>query len=326
MDTLGFISELGWAPLPPWARYLVNVGLFVARMEADAPLARIGIALPSRHFASHLVAAGVVLGGYEREESRAPETYFKMLLDLPEGTAVSLRSGTVLKKGKIVGSRNHVEYGTQLGVQVEERSSGGQTSWLHAGLSNRVEVLPGDVTLPKHQKGLKIAAASGLVEEVVRPLDAARFTENAEELCVVVARRTPFVDEASTLMLAARSAGAISAGAITELLRIQGDAKDGGFRTVVTPVSAKSPPKNLIDLGPTTVIFEGPVSYLRWRHGFEQAHWIVLLDRTEPRFAEAAAQLDADFIERRTDELSLPPATSEIAGLELMAHREPRGR
>ncbi len=69
-------------------------------------------------------------------------------------------------------------------------------------------------------------------------------------------------------------------------------------------------------------IFDGAVSFLKWRDYWRKSNWIVLLDKTESRFQEAVDLLNQEYIEKRIGESLNENMFSLPEGIEIIAFNE----
>ena len=83
--------------------------------------------------------------------------------------------------------------------------------------------------------------------------------------------------------------GQLRTGTLQDILGIRQFVPPGhGFRSTVQPVDARNPslPESLAET--SVVVFDGSAAFLKLRHVFKSHDSVVLLDRTENRFAEGA--------------------------------------
>ena len=313
-SVLGLADEgQGWHPLPDWARYHIEAGLAVGRLETGGVRCVLAIVVPARDYAAVLCAAGVVLAAYERESSLDAARVFGELSALPSGTPLTLREKGRIKRGRLVGTRNN-----RLGVQVENSEAGGLTQWIPRGQVWRVAQADRETSqLPKRQRGRKVQAVSGFAMHVLDPLDAVRFTEPGKSDCLIVGSRRSIREDVLQPGFATKPRGArrITPGTLNDLLRVAGTPGIGdAHRTDV--LSAQSLSSLASRAVPTATVFDGAAGYLRWRDRLGSSHAIVILDRTEHRYTEAAQHLHRDYVRRTQDDpllvLPSPPPGVEI--------------
>ena len=101
-----------------------------------------------------------------------------------------------------------------------------------------------------------------------------------------------------------------SAGTLQDILRIRRlSSTSEAFRSDIFPVRSKGHAMESEEMAPHLVVFDGAVGFLKWRHIWPHCNWVVILDRTEPRFEEAAQIVNEDYFSRVDEEkLELPDA------------------
>ena len=110
--------------------------------------------------------------------------------------------------------------------------------------------------------------------------------------------------------------GKPAAGTLNHLLRLRGSGvARGAYRTDVLAAQASRIAASLE--GPPHVVFDGASGYLRWRGRFAGSHAVVVLDRTDPRYDEAARQLHLDYVRRSPDGLGFTPPDPPV-GVEVL--------
>ena len=105
------------------------------------------------------------------------------------------------------------------------------------------------------------------------------------------------------------------AGTLRDLLRVRRlFNKDESFRSDIFPVNKAENAKLSEQMTPHVVIFDGSVGYLKWRDNWAQSNWLVILDRTEPRFREAVQVINEEYLNRTSEEELRPsrPAPSSV--------------
>lgn len=90
-------------------------------------------------------------------------------------------------------------------------------------------------------------------------------------------------------------------GVLQDLARVHGlaDARRF-FRSVIVPSSA-GPSAEHQALKPRLVIYDGGRAFVRWRHLWDGAHKLIILDRSSASAEEAADELAASFAYRAAD-------------------------
>ena len=321
ISVLGLRSGGGdWQPLPEWAQYVLEVGLGVGRVGVEGPQCIHAIVVPARDFAAAFCAAGAVLAAYEKESSASAEIRFQELSALPTGSLVTLRDGRDRRRlltGRFVGVRQAYDSAPRLCIEIGDLDAGGTRHQVpHDEVWRVSEVDQEDTQPPKRKRARVLQAINSFTEDILFPLDARRFTEPGSAGCLVVGSRQRITEEAVQEGLMTKAASPRSRpppGVLDDLLSLQ---KGGGkaSRTTVLPVRSSKPPDFGGGKPPPVTVFDGANGYLKWRDRLRSSHTIVVLDRTEPRFDDAIAQLQRDYVQRSADPIpwTPPPAPGGI--------------
>jgi hypothetical protein len=95
------------------------------------------------------------------------------------------------------------------------------------------------------------------------------------------------------------------------------------YRSEVVSSIGRRAPTDVGNDVPFAVVFDGATGFLKWRHLWPQANWVVALDHTEPRCDEAAAAVDALYQDRAVGG-PVPLLLPELPGrVDLAAFRVP---
>jgi hypothetical protein len=114
----------------------------------------------------------------------------------------------------------------------------------------------------------------------------------------------------------------LAEGSLQDILRVRRLMKEGEhFRSEVFRIDGKKLP--VADYAvPDITIFDGATSFLKWRDSQRYSNWIILLDRTEPYFRDAAAMLDQEYIRNRISDEGLKNIPTAPPGVELVSYYE----
>ncbi len=312
-----------WQPLPDWARYVLEVGLGVGRVGDEGLRCIQAIVVPARDFAAAFCAAGAVLAAYEKESSATAASRFLELCAAPKGSPITLRVGADRRRvvtGHLIGAGEGYDGEPRLDIQTGPEDSGGIRYGIPRDEVWRVGVVEQLGPQPlKRKRARVLQAVNAFAEDVLFPLDARRFTEPGNPGCLVIGSRKRIAEEAAHEGLLTKAASARSrppSGVLDDLLNLQ---KGGGraSRTAVLPVRSSKPPDFSGRSPPPVTVFDGANGYLKWRDRLRSSHAIVVLDRTEPRFDDAVAQLQRDYVQRSADPIpwTPPPAPGGIEAL-----------
>ena len=298
----------GWRPIPSWAQTLVDLGNWLANTRSDQPRA-VAMALPTRSFAAPLVAVGAVLcDAVATRKSSDPIVHFEMLASLPAGTAVTVRDGSRQKRGLLLGVEMR-EGKRLIRVQVEKLHSlgGGLTRSFPPPLALRVEPIETELSaeqLPKSQKGKTLVRRAGFMECLLQGIDSYDYALHSEMHALLVGNTRVLRNEVFETPFGAKVAGrrAVHEGKLQDVLRARRlQATDQHFRSDVLPAMPRDTDGPSDQHSAPLVVFDGADGFLRLRHRWPRADWIVVLDRTARSFDEGVACLVQDWTKREED-------------------------
>ena len=310
-------------PLPSWGKFYLQLGAAVAQEDNAQRGLVTALAVPTRSYAAVLVAAGAVISKAKTTDTKgqvSPAAHFEMLSSLPDGTAVVLRKGDKAVKGIFVGTKDVKNDGTaMIGVQTQSGKGGSLTEWLPVESSLKVQVSSRTWTrLPANLEkvGDVNTSRSEFIAQVFQGADLWNFVTKSTLDCVILGNVGPLVQEATATKLSVGSREQeVSAGTLRDILRIRklyGNNKEA-FRSDIFPVNVRDHAMPSETISPHLVVFDGAVSFLKWRHKWSHCNWVVILDRTEPRFTEAVQIVNEEYLSRISDcglRLPQPPPLS----------------
>ena len=276
------------------------------------------LAVPTRSYAAVLVAAGAIISKVKTSDTRrrvSSAAHFEMLSSLPAGTSVILRKGRKEVKGILVGTKDKNNDGTaMIGVQIQNKKGGSLTEWLPPRSSPKVQLSPRAWTqLPADaakSAGVN-TSSSKFVRQVFQGMELWDFLTNSSLDCVVLGSVLALEREARETRLSVGSHGwESSAGSLRDILRIRKNSRTNrAFRSDIFSVSPRGNVMESEKMVPHLVIFDGAVGFLKWRDNWSHSNWVVILDRTEPRFTKAVQVINEEYLSRISDEkLKLPDA------------------
>src|SRR4051794_4385542 len=107
IEGLYYRIDDSWVKMPTWARYFFEAGTAAAAAQVPDTRLVLGLAVPTRSYASALAACGVVVARAAMPIKQfSPSEHFAQVCDLPTGTSVSLLTGDKKLKGVFVGCDN----------------------------------------------------------------------------------------------------------------------------------------------------------------------------------------------------------------------------
>jgi hypothetical protein len=267
--------------LPAWAVSLVRLGAEAVRSARTENGERLiaAIAVPTRAYAATLAAVGAVAAS--EPLSAMPGGYSIEALEAHFRQLAVLRPGTTVTVSSASGGVARV--GTFAGV--EENS--------------------GEPVLVIQQRDFT---------QKIEKRSCYRVTVRGRSLaCVLVGRANVLEEEITSGDVVTSSSRPLQD--ILKAGRFLGR-RQAGMRSEVLPQGVDLP-QELRDAQPALVIFDGAGALRRWREGWRDSGWIIILDRTSPQFAEGVGLVEEEYVQRATS--SADPQLELPANAELMA-------
>lgn len=331
---LFYLRDEEWTPIPPWARFFVEVGESVGAQIAEDVRTVAGVVLPIRSYAAALAAAGVVAARSSTPVSPAdPYEYFEWLASLPKGTAVCLRDGDRELRAVLLGCEE-TAYGPRVGVQVEKKvkGCGGLRRWFPPDSCKRIRRLEKELCaadLPKAQSGRSVVAEKEIVERnrfaqaFLGDANICDFVACSRLECLIAGPVGVLRQEIKETTFATQATGTASPveGTLQEILRVRKfSGVNDGYRTNAVYGNGGSAAEH--SPAPTVVVFDGAASFAKLRDDFRDSSWIVLIDQAERLADEAIDLLNGGYLQNRIEGSCGPDTPNVPAGVEMSIFQE----
>ncbi len=270
----------------------------------------VAVSLPTRAFAASLVATGAVARLAERPASDDVASHLAYLRGLPPGTTVTHRFDSRRKRtAELRGIKavNGQEY-----IVLQEGNGPRYVPSQHA---LRIEVSRHQRRHPPRVAQVRTirtnaGLAAGLNDSVTDFLAQSRLG------VVLVGSDARLRAELEAPLGIELPSGAVQPGQLQDLARVRRFGRDGeGYRSELVPFEVTDGPLPLRD-APTLTVFDGARSFLHGARRWPDTNWVVILDRSEPRYEEGCAEIDRLYTTRRSQAavaliLPTPPAAVE---------------
>lgn len=305
-------------PLPEWAYFFMRVGHQLAIISNDNYRIVIGLTIPTRAFASSLVATGVILARAERENS-AQVQYIR---GLEPGTPVYVRTDNNRQLRGVIEKFDKIRDEEWVIIRT------GKHETLPRPLNrfaSRITVSGRDLSLPEYSRsGYPIENPTEFLKCCLGEELARAHIFDTSFGALIVGKKNVIEDEVKGSFFACGGSNKIQSvsGCLQDILRIrQLSGAKRSYRVQLLSSSTKTDPAQVIDKQvPPIVIFDGAVAYMKLGHIWGAAHHIVLLDRTEYQFADAVQTLNQNYAYRLLDDLKFPVKIP--GGVEMMIFKE----
>ena len=292
--------------MPPWGEFAIALGESIGEFTESGNRLIVGLSLPTRAYAAALIALGVVFQRVQQPTSEAEtKEHFRELCALREGLPVDLLYVGKMFKGALAGTANyegHLYVKVQLTANVERS---GACNWFFIKEEDSLDIQIADrgaAALPLKLRGkLVVDPQSFLLPLFDDPGMAWRLCARSQMDCLIVGRRNILEQELCNTEFAFRTDGNFQSGHLQEIVRVRQFVKGiGSFRSSIFPDLSRRHPKTGGRNKPYAVLFDGPRAFLKLRHYWYDSHWVVVLDRTQREFTEAADTLCAEYVQDRS--------------------------
>ncbi len=157
----------------------------------------------------------------------------------------------------------------------------------------------------------RIRAHLGLLGTILQPAGASDFVRRSRLECAIIGSEVELREEIRDVVFAVMSAdkkrpNVLVEGHLQDVLRIKSLVRDGeGYRSDLFPAS-RAANREAREQMPAVVVFDGANAFLKWNDVWPDANWVVILDRTDRRFSEAASEVNRLYSTTRVQGASLP--------------------
>ena len=345
-----YAQDADWIRLPNWCYSYLHVGAAIPCASPSDRRLVLALALPTRAYASALIATGLVIGRLNNEAgAQSEEEHIEMLRGLETGTPVIIHDDMTKTRGLFMGVKdNYYDGKTYVGVRVQEPTdkAGELIRWLPQRSAKKVAVLEastaGTLRLPRGSKSVALVKNQAFVSHFLS-LNAQRVIATKSHTdCIIVGQVNLFRQEALETVLGVRREGCragkdrferthglvgvltrFARGRLQDVVRVHRFCRnEEPFRSKIVP-STGTDPIGVEDREGLTVLFDGAAGFLRWRHHWPKAHSVLLLERTDPYFIDAVNLINQGFV-NRVDEGESQYVAHLPAGAEATAYWESR--
>lgn len=324
-------------PLPEWARFFAHTGIYTAQQGDSNNRTVVAVAVPTRKYAAAFAALGIVTGRALQQEVKIDlEEHFRRICSLPKGTM--LRYMKKERQLRAVFDGPDVVNGTPvIRVRIQNNSDArryetrvtGTTDLLTKEQSIRVEVATGEET----KKGLTslVGGAGKRVDEKTllscyfNVLDVESYILRSRLECVLIGPRNLLECEICDTAIAIEDSNCgVQKGCLQDIVRVRDFLSDDQAYWSDFFVSRGSAPAMPDGDIPAVTVFDGAAGFLKWRDHWRSSNWLVLLDRTEYDFEQAAEQIRTEYVQNRTGDGDARMFPAPPAGVEAVIYQENR--
>ncbi|ACZ43539.1 hypothetical protein Tter_2651 [Thermobaculum terrenum ATCC BAA-798] len=273
--------------MPEWAQFFLELGQEIACYEVRDRVPVVAVSLPARSYAAMFAAVGVVRSRARINTIADNEEYFEQLWALA---------------GK--GDRIPVEYreaGKRIQGYLTGRSQDGEVRRLHIDLGKEgvrkiTPQIASRIVLKEKigKQGRGKANRNPALSAVLDLPDLTDFLGRARLDCIIVAQKNEIRPESGLRIRPYQSANIEVE--VNDILRVKEWLVDwGAYRTHIVSERLRDNgrvPQESLRHAPV-VIFDGAKGFIQRRGEFTGLPWLILLDRTERGYRDAAQEVDA---------------------------------
>ncbi|BDA71630.1 hypothetical protein CAL7716_057960 [Calothrix sp. PCC 7716] len=313
--------------LPDWGIFFIKIGRWVAEEANQKYQHVIALSIPARNYAASLVALGVVLAksaNYSRNISN--QAKFDKFCNLREGRRVAFCSNNEWIEACFDGvCREYQEPRIRIRVKSDtvtnRRNQQGKPDTTHFISKENIN----NVTLISNRNNV-----NNIPVNIAKPIVVNKFLScclknncgihfytKAQLDCHIIGNIKELEDEITKASFACRlSSNRFEKGTLQDVLRVRNflSSDTYAYRTEIISSFSNTLPE--VSKKPFVSIFDGALGFTKWRDDYPNCHQIVLLERTEKRFNDAATIINSEYINRINTEtiqnFPLPPIGVEI--------------
>lgn len=324
-SALRVLDESTWRPSPAWVLALFNAGASVARYSETEGRLLVAISLPARAYAAVVLSAGVVFGratlGDNADAPSANDDAARVRSIMP-GTSVAFikdqrRYSATFKGTAIIGGRAFLK------VAIPDKQGSAEIHTFPEAEAWRIEVPTVAKPTPSSSRSQSLVRRRNFLARALGRSGFARLCRTFGLECIVIGKQSILRAEARGVRVGLPvKKSQIASARISDLLRIRQLVGEGQpFACDLVPSNTGRLPMatNSAPQSPRVVVFDGATGFLKWRHQWPSAHWVVLLDLTDARSAEAAATVKSLAATRLRSEVPSVVAAAESALVESFA-------
>lgn len=311
---LEYANESDWLRLPDWVHFFFKLGAaFSGRVRHTTNRTVIAVVAPTRSFGAVFAATGIVTANPQARIDL--DAHVKQVQALPVDSTVWLRGDDrVWYADRWMGMTT---FGGAPYFRVRDERTGG------IGLRSLTRA----ATVRRRQGnrflGPEYRSLWGFIEEAFPGVAGLEHLARMGPDLTIVGQTTLLDTEIHTEIRVPFRGGETIAAPLQSVLRADrwSDGADPGLCQIV-PESQATRYLDRARRQPPLTIFDGAAAFRKASDLYTDAHWLVLLDRTDSGFADACQALNQRHIRRTSTQWD--PGVVPPAGLEMMVFEEAR--
>lgn len=315
-------------PLPDWARFMVQLGQYLAQQPLSQGALTVALSVPTREYAAVLAALGVAHGCRHDQPAEFFDEAWAQLSAHPETPLpASYRLHDKPQDGELVRAFTHPEYGRCLSVElpttIRQQNTGIREKSLYTVPRGRSDLLARLTKEHAKVKHRKLTYYSALQEKLLEGCDQYRYLFTPRHDGMLIGVESWLRSEVKLPLSLSEPLGPPHAGLLEDMVRVaQWNPGEKGNNFAFVSQASETP----ADLAQAeqfrTAIFDGAGAYLRGHTQFRRAHHLVINDRarTEAQTTRATSVVDGAYEDRNEDDEPVLPFHVP-AGIEMLIFR-----
>ena len=295
--------------MPPWARWLVELGTWLRSGLDDESHPVVAISAPTRAWAAVLVAVGAHDAGVALADPVSVDEAMELVAGWGEGASVGFDFRGKRREGSIVEVTTDYIYVV----------SGTDTCGVPRSRVLSIDLLP-DGAVPS-QRARRLPSGASLRSRLY-PTDPLNRIGSSRVECLVIGPKGQIADELATEVQAGDGTPTATIGDVIRPCSLMPAKRP--FRTEIVPSGTHELPAYLRSRPPKSIVLDGAGATLDWLDRIAGAPVLVILDRAEARSEDAAAIVLGHRASRRRprqlDGLAAPPPAIEVVAYEGRGH------
>ena len=314
----------GWAAMPSWAMSLISLGSAIAAPQDPSYRFVVGLAVPIRAYAAALIATGLVIGRAKIPFDGIDETeYLDYLKTIEPGRPLIYRSGEDCYHGEFIGIEQREEEGPSINLIWKRGKQRCKCGLPLKEARKRLQIVGGSKKdSPEKAVGEhRIVHNKEFLKTMLGANNSYEFAMRSRLECIIIGCVNILRHEIKETEI---SFGPRHIeGTFQDILRARKFLSEGSaYRSNVMPADREQASLMANQETPYMVIFDGSISFLKWRDYWRRSNWLVLLDKTESCFQEAADQLNNEYVENRVSDTSIENALELPQGIDVLSFQE----
>ncbi len=278
--------------LPKWGQFYISLGQYIDKtISSSSNRTIVGLTVPSRNFCAPLITLGFIGDRIELSERTGDLEHIEYIKNLPFDTPVTFRSEFGKRFRGVY--KGYVERGQELYFKLKTDKK--TDRFVPVIDSRKIELLDKkEIKLWKNQTGRTIKQCSDFSLDLIGDQNAFSLTMYSKFEVVIIGSKKIIEKEIADQEF---FTGNHKKGCLADVIRIKEyQGKFSAYRSRVISNRIKRTKLHTIE-DPPLAIFDGSLSFLKWRPFWMKSNWVVILDRTDSQYDSSLEQLNRIYIQ-----------------------------